>query len=223
MNKTLLLLLLFFIPFINTGQNLQDELAKKMCDCFENEALRNRKALDRCYETVFFKNISEVYTHLNIESIEDPKVESFLIEVGLSVSKLCPSINELLFDPEQKKYETIVPKENLTCADFKNGDFYYVIKNTSTKQNDTTYVSIKDQMYLENFNKGKNYSLLDINWTNDCEFDLVFKHSNDVMKGTVSKPGDTYHYEVIDRTEQSLIIKLEWLNQSQYFEFFKRD
>jgi hypothetical protein len=92
--------------------------------------------------------------------------------------------------------------------------------NTITKTKDTTFVTIKDNMFLERMNNGRTYAMLDIKWKNDCEFELIFKDSNDPIKSEMSKPGEKYRYQAVSSTSNSHILKLLWKKKEYKIEFF---
>jgi len=124
-------------------------------------------------------------------------------------------------DDSYKIDKDVEPDATLDCSALKNGDFYYAFPNPVTKENDTTFVTIKDKMYLERMNKGKTYSLLDIQWLDDCQFKLIFKDSNDPYKKKLSKEGEIYNYQVMSSTPNSFTIKFYMEDQAYKFELFK--
>jgi hypothetical protein len=143
------------------------------------------------------------------------------VEIGVHLTKECSYIQPYLVNPINKIDKDFIPDANLDCSELKNGDFYYVQPNPITKVNDTTFVSIKDKMYLERMRNGSTYSLLDIQWVDDCRFDLIFQNSNDPIKSNLSKKGDKYEYQMISSTPKSFVVKIKWLGQEYKFELHK--
>ena len=168
-------------------------------------------------------NWSGVKTYYNVQSLEDIDMEQLGVKIGTRMLKECQYMVDN-FSPDNGETTKIVEKQpDLTCEDLKNGDFYYVLERPDLGVKDTTYVTISNEMFLERMNNGKTYSLLNIEWKDNCEFDLIFKKSNDPIKKELSKPGDIYEYEILTNTDKSVFIKITWMNRTQQFELVKMD
>ena len=138
--------------------------------------------------------------------------------------KECDYVLENLTPKENKFKKNLKPKQNLDCTKLKTGEFYYLTPNTINKTtNDTTFVTIKGNMFLERMNRGRTYSMLDINWIDNCKFELIFKDSNDPIKSVVSAPGEKYNYEMVSSTPNSYILKLFWGENEYKIELFKTE
>ena len=74
---------------------------------------------------------------------------------------------------------------------------------------------------MERMKNGRTYSFLDIEWIDDCQFDLTFKESNDPFKSALSETGDKYEYEMISSTPNFYIIKMKWKKQEYKFELYR--
>jgi hypothetical protein len=221
MNKPLILL--FLILFFSNSifsQDMPEKLAKKICKCLEKEQIKTIEEMNPCFEKVLVDNLKEIYKAYKIKSIEELDFDKLGLEIGAKLMKECDYALEKLTPEENKFKKDFVPEKNLGCSNLKNGEFYYLNLNTITKTKDTTFVTIKDNMFLERMNNGRTYAMLDIKWKNDCEFELIFKDSNDPIKSEMSKPGEKYRYQAVSSTSNSHILKLFWKKKEYKIEFF---
>lgn len=222
MNKSLLFLF-FIIIFSNPifSQDMSKKLAEKICKCLEKEKIKTIEQMNPCFEKVLIENLKEIYKVYKVKSIEELDFNKLGIEIGAKLMKECDYALEKLTPEENKFKKNFVPEKNLDCSNLKNGDFYYLNLNTITKTKDTTFVTIKKNMFLERMNNGRTYAMLDISWKNDCEFELIFKDSNDPLKNAMSKSGEKYNYKVVSSTSNYFILKLFWRKKEYKIEFFK--
>jgi hypothetical protein len=199
---------------------MSEKLARKICKCLEKEEVKTLEEMNPCFEKVFVDNLKEIYKAYEIKSIEELDFNKLGVEIGVKLMKECDYALEKL-TPEENKFEKdFVPEKSLDCSNLKNGEFYYLNLNTITKTKDTTFVTIKDNMFLEKMNNGRTYSMLDIKWKSDCEFELIYKNSNDPIKSEMSKLGEKYKYQVVSSKSNSHILKLFWEKKEYKIEFF---
>ena len=213
-----LIVLLFSVKI--TAQDLPKILSEKICSCIENEKIVEREEIGSCFNKVIGNNIENITKYYKVDSADDVDVNKLAAEVSINLSKNCDYLNNNLRNPKSEFQNDFIPEENIDCNRLKSGEFYYIIENVVTKKNDTTYITIRDKMFLERMENGKKYSLLDINWVTDCQFELIFKNSNDPMKNNFSKEGDKYLYDIVSSTSNSFVMRLNFLNQIYKVEFF---
>lgn len=202
---------------------MSEKLSKKLCKCLEKEKITSVDDMNPCFEKVLIKNLEEIYKVYNIKTLEEFDMDKLSIDIGVKLMKECDYAMQNLIQKEAKFADDFVPDANLDCSELKSGDFYYLIPNSVTKVSDTTFVTIKNDMYLERMKSGRSYSLLKIKWVDDCKFNLIFQDSNDKIKAAMSNPGDIYNYETVSSTPNSFIIKLNWRKQEFRIELFKAD
>jgi hypothetical protein len=201
---------------------MSDKLAKKICKCMEKEKITTIEDMTPCFEKVLVDNLKEIYKVYKIKSLEEFNFDKLGIQIGTKLMKECDYILENLTPNENKFEKDFVPEQNLDCSKLKSGEFYYLTTlNEITKAKDTTFVTIKENMFLERMNGGRNYSMLDINWIDDCKFELIFKDSNDPIKSVMSEPGEKYNYEMVSSTPNSYILKLFWRKKEYKIELFR--
>lgn len=213
-------LVLGLFTLSTSAQDLPNILSDQICECLEKENITNIEDADVCYEQAIVKNLDKLYDYYNVKSLDDINFETIGNEIGVILINECDYMMPYFTNPINKFEEDFVPEKNLDCSGLRSGDYYYLNPNILTKMNDTTYVTIKDKMYLERFDAGRKYALLDINWTSDCKFDLEFKNSNDSFKTEMSKKEELHSYEVVESTPQSYILKMQFKAQDYKFELF---
>lgn len=222
MNKTLIIFFLIIsFSFSSFGQGMPEKLAKKICKCMEKEKITTIEEMTPCFEKVLVDNLKEIYKVYKITSLEEFDFDKLGLEIGIKLMKECDYVLENLTPDEYKFKKDFVPEQTLDCSKLKTGEFHYLTLNTLTKTNDTTFVTIKNNMFLERMNSGRTYSMLDINWIDDCKFELIFKDSNDPIKSVMSESGEKYNYEVVSSTSNSFILKLFWRKKEYKIELFK--
>jgi hypothetical protein len=79
------------------------------------------------------------------------------------------------------------------------------------------------RFHLERMDNGRTFSLLNVSWKSDCEFELEFVKSNDAFKKELSAPGEVYKYEVIRIEGRSVFVKVFWRNEEFQVELVKLD
>lgn len=198
-------------------------MANQICDCLEKENVLDMEDGNACFEQAMVKNLDRLYDYYNVKSLDEINFDEMGAEIGAVLAKDCAYLLSYLTNPINKFEDDFVPEKNLDCTGLHTGDYYYISPNLTTKVNDTTYVTIKDKMYMERFDAGRKYALLDINWTSDCKFDLIFNHSNDMFKNAFSKKGDAYSYEIVSSTPISYVLKMIFKEQTYKFELYKMD
>ena len=222
MNRKLLIFFLgILFPLFSFSQDMSEKLSKKICKCLENEKITNVDNMDQCFEIVLVDNLKDIYKTYKIKSLDDFDFEKLGLDIGIKLMKDCNYAIENMTEEENKFDENFIPEKDLDCKKLKSGEFYYLTKNLTSKTTDTTFVTIKDKMFMERMDNGHSYSMLDIEWISECEFNLIFKDSNDIIKNAMSKPGDVYNYEIVSSTPNSFILKLYWREQEYKIELFK--
>ncbi len=203
------------------AQDIIDKLSRKLCKCIEKQEVKNSSEMGPCFEDLLIRNLKDIKEHYNAETMDDINMEEIGNKIGAKMIKECPYVMENFPSGVVGNEEKVTKQPNLKCDDLKKGDFYYLTQRPEGGIVDTTFVTISNNMYLERMKNGRTYSLLDIKWKDNCEFDLTFKESNDPMKKELSKSGDVYEYEIFANGNKSLFLKTTWVNRSYQFELVK--
>jgi hypothetical protein len=220
--KNILLFLLIAIPLFATSQDkITKKLSNQLCICLEKNKTTTLEDMNPCFEQILLKNLEDMYKFYNVKTMDDIDFDKIGNEIAAEIAKECDYIIPYLADPINKMEKDFVPEQNLDCSKLKKGEFYYLHTNPNSMKKDTTFVSIKDEMFMERMKNGRTYSFLDIKWIDDCRFDLIFKESNDPFKSVLSEKGDKYEYEMISSTPNSYIIRMKWKKQEYKFELYR--
>jgi hypothetical protein len=204
-----------------SAQDIIDKLSKKLCKCIEKQEVKNANEMGPCFEDLLINNWKEIKEHYKAETMEDINMEEVGNKIGAKMIKECHYVLENFPSGVVGDEEKVEKQPDLNCIDLKKGDFYYLTERPEVGIVDTTFVTISNDMFLERMKNGKTYSLLNIKWKENCEFDLIFKESNDPMKKEISKTGDVYEYEILTNSSESVFLKTIWMDRSYQFELIK--
>ncbi|MBG26779.1 MULTISPECIES: hypothetical protein [Croceibacter] len=204
-----------------SAQDIIEKLSKKLCKCIEKQEVKNANEIGPCFEDLLINNWKEIKEHYKAETMEDINMEEVGNKIGAKMIKECPYVLDNFPSGVVGDKEKVDKQPDLNCEDLKKGDFYYLTERPESGIVDTTFVTISNDMFLERMKSGKTYSLLNIKWKENCEFDLLFKESNDPMKKEFSKNGDVYEYEILTNSSESVFLKTTWMDRSYQFELIK--
>ena len=204
-----------------SAQDIIDKISKKLCKCIEKQEVKNANEMGPCFEDLLIDNWKEIKEHYKAETMEDINMEEVGNKIGAKMIKECPYVLDNFPSGVVGDEEKVEKQPDLNCGDLKEGDFYYLTERPEGGIVDTTFVTISNDMFLERMKNGKTYSLLNIKWKENCEFDLIFKESNDPMKKEFSKTGDVYEYEILTNSSKSVFLKTIWMDRSYQFELIK--
>jgi hypothetical protein len=216
-----LIFLLIGTSYNLSAQDIIDKLSKKLCKCIEKQEVKNANEMGPCFEDLIINNLKEIKEHYKAETMDDIDMERVGNKIGAKMVKECPYVLDNFPAGVVGNEEKVSKQPDLKCDDLKKGDFYYLTERPEVGIVDTTFVTISNNMFLERMKNGRTYSLLEIKWKDNCEFDLTFKESNDPMKKEFSKSGDVYEYEILTNGNESLFLKTTWMERSYQFELIK--
>jgi hypothetical protein len=77
----------------------------------------------------------------------------------------------------------------------------------------------QNNSWINHFEDGT-YSKLKFRWVGDCEYEIKFIESNNLIRKNLSKPGDKYRYLILDVQENAYSISGEVTGSNQ-FTYFK--
>ena len=205
------------------AQDIFDNLSKKLCECIEKEQVKSPDGIQPCFENLLVDNLIEVKKYYNAKTINDVDMDDFGGKIGARMIKECEYVADNFPSGVVGSEKKVEKQENLDCKSLKKGNFYYLTGSPNSKVLDTTFVTVSNNMFLERMKNGRTYSLLNVNWKDNCKFDLIFKESNDPIKKTMSEPGEKYEYEILSNNEKSVFLKVLWGKTEHQFELFKID
>ena len=198
-------------------------MAEEICECIDRKMVETVEQMMPCFEDVILKNVEGLKEESGVQSITEIDTEAMGNKVGAILVKTCDRAITIFGNAGQTS-ETIVEKqEDISCGDLKNGEFYYLTNRLDGQIADTTFVTISGDLFLERMQMGRYYSLLNINWKSDCEYDLIFVESNDPLKKELSTPGEVYKYEIIRIEDRTIYVKVYWKNEEFQVPLYKID
>lgn len=219
------LILLVFLSQIGTGalqaQDPYERMSKKICKCFEGVDAPTMEDFTRCIELELIENLSRLLEFHSVETLTE------LFELGVydiiaaNIYTDCQSAEDFVHEATSEIMPTFEPTDVEDCSALKLGDYFYLTPRFDSDVVDTTFVTFTETAYLERMLNGRTYSLLDVDWTSDCEFELTFLESNDPLKKTISNSGDKYFYQIIQNHEKVMIVNTEFDGYEFQIEFFK--
>lgn len=102
----------------------------------------------------------------------------------------------------------------LECNNFfKIGQFWY-----KTSNGEIVHVDISAEYWIDKFKDGT-YSKLSMNRIDACKFEILFIESTNAVNNGVSKKGDKYQYELLDKGEGYYLLSFVVPNRSSYYTF----
>jgi hypothetical protein len=105
------------------------------------------------------------------------------------------------------------PKTELVksaCREFVKHKYIY-----SDSNRDTVHMLIDKGHWVERFRDGT-YSKLRFRWIDDCEFEIEFIESTNSVMSQVSKRGDRYRYQIINKNEKYYLVSVEAVGTGEY-------
>ncbi|RBW61948.1 hypothetical protein DS884_02795 [Tenacibaculum sp. E3R01] len=221
--KNIFFLILFLISSNNIiySQDIHDKLSTELCQCLEKKQIKDPNKLAPCFEDIIINNIKEIKKHYNVETIEEINMVEIGNKIGAKLILECKYALNTFTTGTIGNEKKVKKQSDLKCSNLRKGEFYYLTPSLNPKVLDTTFVTISNNMFLERMKNGRTYSLLKIKWKKNCEFDLLFKESNDPIKREISKKGDVYKYEILQNNQNSVFLRLNWLGKDYQFELFK--
>ena len=202
-----------------SGQEILEKLSKEMCDCIELGEYKSVGETEPCFDKMFELNESLIREFYNTNELTDSQVFEFMNKIGAKLSDNCKYIVDNF--PTGIIGEKRIKQANVDCNDIKDGEFYYLTQRPDSHIQDTTFVSISKEVYLEKMSNKTTYSRSQIIWTDDCNFDLKFEESNDPFKKERFRKGQIFSYEIIANEKDSFFLEIDWDGQDYQFEIFK--
>lgn len=220
--KLLLVTIILFSFQAGFSQEIYDKLSKKLCKCIEKENVTTMAEMRPCFEKIIIGNLASILEYHDAKSISEVDGEEVASRLTGRLAKNCEyAILSIVNDTLKSNMPKHERDSVLDCSNLKVGEYYYLTPDKSGELKDTTFVTFSESRYMERMKNGKTYSMLSVKWKGDCHFVLTFIESNDPLKGSYSKPGDTYEYEIIKNNKNFMVAKPLWRKDEFLIEFYK--
>ena len=201
-----------------SGQDVLDKLSKEMCECIELAEYKNASEIGPCYDKLFKKNEKLIQDYYKTEELTESQTYEFGNKIAAKNVYNCDYIKKNF--PTGILGEKRTKQSNIACKDLKNGEFYYLTQRPNSATQDTTFVTIKGNEYLEKMRNKTTYSRSKIIWKDNCQYDLIFENSDDPFKKEMFEKGQVFNYKIIANEDISFFVEIDWkgtIFQSQIF------
>lgn len=212
-------LLIFAFLLISTAaaaqtQAQKDSLVNEMCKTISaTKQMTDSMRLFMAYQKHYFIFLSKYQADIR---------EEIGANIYFRLQRNCKEFKEILtrLDPPKGgdwKAVSRKPKSNLkkkTCRPFTDHQEYTYIEATG----DTVNVHIKYGYWIDYFKDGT-YSKLKFEWGKGCEFDIEFIESDNLSRKNLSKPGDIYRYQILDKKENYYDMSVEIVGTDRFLTF----
>jgi hypothetical protein len=189
------LFFLFTIKAAAQDKQVLEDFTDNLCACFE----KNKGMSD---STIFFHCLNEAFKEVKGLPKTKKEIEKLVIKSTYVLQKDCQSFIEHTsrLYPQKgdwKDFDTnqIKQLDTPACNDFSNKQAFYYLEHDG----DTTFVTIKDGIWMDSFKNGKFYSKCSFRWISACDFELEFIKSNEATRKGLSVKGDKYYYKILGK------------------------
>lgn len=202
-----------------SGQEILDNLSKGMCECVELAEYKNASEIEPCYDKLFEKHGKLIREYYDTKELTESQVYEFRNKIAAKTVDNCEYMKNNF--PTGIVGEKRIKQLNVKCEEFKESKFYYLTQRPGSQIQDTTFVSISKDEYLEKMRDRTTYSRSKINWKDNCKFDLIFEESDDPFKKEMFEKGQVFNYEIIANENDSFFLELEWKGKVYQSQMFK--
>ena len=202
-----------------SGQEILDNLSKEMCECIELAEYKNASEIEPCYDKLFGKHGKLIREYYDTKELTESQIYEFGNKIAAKTIDNCEYIKNNF--PTGIVGEKRTKQQNVKCEELRESKFYYLTQRPGSQIQDTTFVSISKDEYLEKMRNRKTYSRSKINWKENCKFDLIFEESDDPFKKEMFEKGQVFNYEIIANENDSFFLELEWKGKTYQSQMFK--
>lgn len=222
MLKFLLVSGFMIIHVIVSGQKEYDSLGKDVCKCLKKHNERKTKdvLMQYCLENGIVDHAARIREAERLNSITGIDQKKLAWRVTAYLSKECEYFKKNYL-PDPSLVQKREPQITNGCRDHFKDWFYYVQPSAADSIMDTTYVHFSDDICTEWTNNRTSKTVLTITWITECQFDLTFSQSNDIIKSSFSNPGDKYRHTVIDINGDVITLETLFDKHPYYFDMIK--
>ena len=208
-------IVLFFLCTKCLGQSTQsyDSLISKMCQTLG----ANKNETD----TVKLKLIATQHLWPYLEKFDTAKAHEISNDIFVRAQRQCKDFGEIIFRliPKKSDWERVDKKPishlvKSVCRDFQKLKNYSYLETNG----DTAHITIEDGFWIDHFNDST-FSKLKMQWLSDCEFQIEFVSSNNQIRKRLSKPGDKYRYQVLEKSDGYYFMSAEVVGVNQFMTF----
>ncbi len=214
--RLLLITALFILSKTAYSQEdkITDQLLRQICNSIdssksENDSIKVMQA--------FEKHLMPVIKDMNQTQAQEAWEKTLI-----RLQRTCYSFKKILDKMEpgtQSDWKEVDSKpspsaDKSVCLEFaKRKSFTYL-----ELSGDTVHLTIDKGFWTDHFKDGT-YSKLRVHWKTDCELEIEFIESNNVIRKNFSKPGDKYSYQVLNKGNGFYFMSAEIVGQNRFMTF----
>jgi hypothetical protein len=202
-----------------SGQEILDNLSKEICECVELAEYKNASEIGPCYDKLFEKHGKLIREYYDTKELTEAQIYEFGNKISAKTVDNCNYIKNNF--PTRIVGEKRTKQLNVKCEELRESKFYYLTQKPGSQIQDTTFVSISKDEYLEKMRDKTTYSRSKITWKDNCKFDLIFEESDDPFKKEMFEKGQVFNYEIIANENDSFFLELEWKGKVYQSQMFK--
>ena len=213
----ILLIIALFI-FAKTAncqeEKITDQLLQQICNSIDSNKSDNDSI--KVFQA-FEKHLLPV-----MKDMDQAEAREAWEKTLIRLQRVCISFKKILdkMDPNTRSDWREVDSKPLpsvdksVCRDFsKLKNFTYL-----ERSGDTVHLTIDNGFWTDHFKDGT-YSKLKVRWKTDCELEIEFIESNNVIRKNFSKPGDKYSYQVLSKGDGFYLMSAEIVGQNRFLTF----
>jgi len=189
----------------------KDSLISEMCKAIEsNKHLSDSANVENMYETQLYPFLWRFP-----EETRDETATNLYFRIQRSCQAFLDILNRANPSKGGEIFVDEKPVSNLkkdACRKFIGNKEYYYIETTG----DTVVLQLTKKYWIDHFNDGT-YSKLKLEWIDNCELELEFIESNNLVRRNYSKKGDKYRYIILNSAESYYELSTEVVGQEKYF------
>jgi hypothetical protein len=203
--------------FMLFSQSVEDKLIDDLC-------LDIKKAKNLSNEEKLIQIDQRLIPYLS--NFEENEIEEKFDYIFIRLQKVCEEFSSLIQEIQPpnvadnwvklSEYPTIeISEEELD--EFKKHSLYYYYEYDGA----ITNVTITDNLWTDNFVDGT-FSKLKFRWVSKTKFEIEFIESDNNIRKNLSKPGEKYYYQIINRENNYywLLLEIPESNELWKFKFY---
>ncbi|WP_148041962.1 hypothetical protein [Hanamia caeni] len=214
--RVIIMIGLCFVTAISFGQK------EESIDSLVNEICRSIETNNSNVDSTKVFNAYSTHVPSFLAKYPENKKEEILSHIYDRLQRNCKIFWEILNrnDSSQKNWEVLSSTPNSVlnkndCQQFLKYKRYKYLE----PEGDSVNLQIENGFWIDHFKDGT-FSKLKFHWLNNCEFEIEFIESNNVIRKGFSKPGDKYKYKILDKKSNYYDMSVE-IPETNTFAKFK--
>jgi hypothetical protein len=199
------------------SQNVEDKVLDDLC-------LEIKKAKHLSNEEKLIQLDKQLILYLS--NFNENEVEEKFDYIFIRLQKVCEEfsllIQEIMPPNVRDNWVKLSERPNIEISDeeldeFKKHSLYYYYEYDGS----ITNVTIMDNLWIDNFIDSTS-SKLKFRWVDNTKFEIEFIESDNNTRKNLSKPGEKYYYQIINRENNYywLLLEIPESNELWKFKFY---